>query len=40
MFKRYYAGRKLRQNEGFTLLELLVLIAVMGVLPPLSFNNS
>ena len=32
MFKRYYARRKLRQNEGFTLLELLVVIAVMGVL--------
>jgi type IV pilus assembly protein PilA len=32
MFKRYHAIRKLRQNEGFTLLELLVVIAVMGVL--------
>lgn len=32
MFKRYHARRKLRQNEGFTLLELLVVIAVMGVL--------
>ena len=32
MFKRYYARRKLQQNDGFTLLELLVVIAVMGVL--------
>jgi prepilin-type N-terminal cleavage/methylation domain-containing protein len=32
MFKRYYARRALQQSEGFTLLELLVVIAVMGVL--------
>ena len=32
MFKSYCIRRKLRQNEGFTLLELLVVIAVLGIL--------
>jgi prepilin-type N-terminal cleavage/methylation domain-containing protein len=32
MLKGYYAVRKLQQNQGLTLLELLVVIAVMGVL--------
>lgn len=32
MFKRYYARQKLQQSEGMTLLELLIVLAVMGAL--------
>jgi prepilin-type N-terminal cleavage/methylation domain-containing protein len=32
MFKRSYTRRELQHNEGFTLLELLVVIAVLGIL--------
>ena len=32
MLKRFHVRRKLQQNQGFTLLELLVVIAVLGIL--------
>jgi type IV pilus assembly protein PilA len=32
MLKQYHGRRKLKQNQGFTLLELLVVIAVLGIL--------
>ncbi len=32
MIQRHFAQRKLHQNKGFTLLELLVVIAVLGTL--------
>jgi len=39
MFKRSYARQKLQQSQGLTLLELLVVIAVMGVLAAIVFQQ-
>lgn len=39
MFKRFYLRQKLQQDEGFTLLELLVVIAVLGVLAAIAIQQ-
>lgn len=39
MFKQYSAVRKLQRDQGLTLLELLVVIAVLGVLAAIVFQQ-
>ena len=39
MIHRHFAQRKLQQSKGFTLLELLVVVAVLGTLAAISIQQ-